>query len=406
MSITLVGSVQDVVDLPVSGDINDAYIVQSNGNLYVWDGSSWYDAGQIVGPVGPTGATGATGATGPTGATGADSTVVGPTGPTGATGAIGPTGPQGVQGEQGVQGDVGPTGPTGATGETGATGATGETGSTGPTGPTGPDGSYFVGTLPPPSPSEGDTWFNTETAKFFIYYDSFWVEVATTEQGPTGPTGATGATGDTGPTGATGATGAGVPTGGTTGQILAKDSDTDGDFVWIDNAADWTAVVKHEVRADQILTKGQAVYVSSSDGTNMRVSKSSNATESASSKTLGIIAQDLAVNGQGFVITEGLLAGLDTSTATTGDPIWLGTGGNLIFGLANKPSAPAHLVYLGVVTRVNSNNGEIFVKVQNGFELQELHNVDISGVQNGDMLAYNSSTQLWENVSVIDGGTP
>jgi hypothetical protein len=198
----------------------------------------------------------------------------------------------------------------------------------------------------------------------------------------------------------------GIPLGGDTGQILAKDSPADGDYVWIDNYADWTAVVKHEVRAEQVLTKGQAVYVSSSDGTNMRVSKSSNATESASSKTLGIIAQNLAVNGQGFVITEGLLAGLNTSTATTGDPIWLGTDGNLIFGLANKPSAPAHLVYLGVVTRVNLNNGEIFVKVQNGFELQELHNVKINGIQGGDILSYNAISQLWENIHVVDGGTP
>jgi hypothetical protein len=198
----------------------------------------------------------------------------------------------------------------------------------------------------------------------------------------------------------------GIPLGGDTGQILAKDSPADGDYVWVDNYADWTAVVKHEVRAEQVLTKGQAVYVSSSDGTNMRVSKSSNATESASSKTLGIIAQNLAVNGQGFVITEGLLAGLNTSTATTGDPIWLGTDGNLIFGLANKPSAPAHLVYLGVVTRVNLNNGEIFVKVQNGFELQELHNVKINGIQGGDILSYNAISQLWENIHVVDGGTP
>ena len=86
--------------------------------------------------------------------------------------------------------------------------------------------------------------------------------------------------------------------------------------------------------------------------------------------------------------------------------MWLGTGGNLIYGLLNKPSAPAHLVYLGVVTRVNNSNGEIFVKVQNGFELNELHDVNIDDPQNGDLLSYNSSTQLWENISVVDGGAP
>ena len=84
-SITLLGSVATVGDLPASGNtVNDAYIVQADGNLYVWDGDSWNDVGQIQGPEGPTG---------PTGATGADSTVPGPTGPIGATGPTGPTGP-------------------------------------------------------------------------------------------------------------------------------------------------------------------------------------------------------------------------------------------------------------------------------------------------------------------------
>jgi hypothetical protein len=74
--------------LPASGSINDAYIVDSNGDLYVWDGSTWSNVGQIVGPLGPTGPTGP-GVTGPTGPTGAPSTVTGPTGP------LGPTGPRG-----------------------------------------------------------------------------------------------------------------------------------------------------------------------------------------------------------------------------------------------------------------------------------------------------------------------
>jgi hypothetical protein len=256
-----------VEDLPDTGnDVNDAYIVDADGNLYVWSGTDWTDVGQIVGPqgeVGPTGPTGATGeqgiqgVTGPTGATGATGSVnsleigdvttaapggvasayisgdapnqildliipQGPTGPqgiqgiqgeTGDTGPTGPTGPQGETGETGLQGDIGPTGPTGATGETGETGpigptgptgATGETGDIGPTGPTGPtgaEGRYVVSATAPSDPVEGDAWFNTATAKFFIYYDGFWIEVATTEQGPTGPTG------DTGPTGPTGATG-------------------------------------------------------------------------------------------------------------------------------------------------------------------------------------------------------
>ena len=159
--------------------------------------------------------------------------------------------------------------------------------------------------------------------------------------------------------------------------------------------------MQHAVKAGEALTKGQAVYVSSADGTNMIVSKASNTTEALSSKTMGLITTDLALNGQGYVLTEGLLAGtggapLNTNSANVGDPVWLGTNGNLIFGLANKPYAPSHLVYIGIVTRKSATVGEIFVRVQNGFELKEIHDVSAQSPANGDSIVYNSSTSLWE----------
>jgi hypothetical protein len=165
-------------------------------------------------------------------------------------------------------------------------------------------------------------------------------------------------------------------------------------------AAAYTSTVKHTVRAAASLTKGQAVYVTGSNGTNMLVNAASNAAEATSSKTFGLLQQDLDNNQAGFVITEGLLAGLNTNSAQQGDPVWLGTNGSLIYGLTNKPHAPAHLVFLGIVTRVNANNGEIFVKVQNGFELDELHDVYINGKQNNQVLRYSSTTGLWTNQTI------
>lgn len=190
-----------------------------------------------------------------------------------------------------------------------------------------------------------------------------------------------------------------VPSGGAPGQILAKAGDGDYETTWTDAApaASFTSVLKHQVKAGEALTIGQAVYVSSADGTNMIVSKASNATEATSSKTMGLIAQSLAHNGKGYVITEGLLEGLNTNSATAGDPVWLGTSGNLIYGLASKPVAPAHLVFIGIVTRANTNNGEIFVRPQNGFELNEIHDVLISTPAAGNLVARNSANTLWEN---------
>lgn len=178
--------------------------------------------------------------------------------------------------------------------------------------------------------------------------------------------------------------------------------DLSADRSWVIAAT--ASTLQHAVKAGEAMTKGQAVYVSSADGTNMIVSLASNVTEATSSKTMGLIIQNLALNGQGTVITEGLLAGLNTSSATAGDPVWLGTGGNLIYGLINKPAAPAHLVFIGIVTRANVSNGEIFVRVQNGFELQELHNVSITSVADNNLLQYDSAASLWKNESLSTAG--
>jgi hypothetical protein len=185
----------------------------------------------------------------------------------------------------------------------------------------------------------------------------------------------------------------GLPTGGTAGQILAKIDATDYNTQWIDNYATQT---KNEVKLGAALSKGTPVYVSSANGTNMIVSAASYTSEATSSKTFGLLETGGALNDLVKCVTFGLLAGLDTSTAQAGDAVWLGPNGTLLYGLANKPVAPAHMVYIGVVTRVQSNNGEIFVNIQNGFEIEELHDVLIQSKANNQGLFYESSTGLWK----------
>jgi len=201
-----------------------------------------------------------------------------------------------------------------------------------------------------------------------------------------------------------------MPSGGTAGQLLSKVDGTDYNTTWIDQApaASYTSQLKHDVKLGATLVKGKAVYVSSANGTNMIVSAASNASEATSSKTLGLLETGGGTNDTVKVVTEGLLAGLNTSTATAGDPVWLGTNGDLIYGLASKPVAPAHLVFIGIVTRVNSNNGEIFVKPQNGFELNEIHDVLITSKANNDGIFYDSASGLWKNktIAAVLGYTP
>lgn len=164
-----------------------------------------------------------------------------------------------------------------------------------------------------------------------------------------------------------------------------------------------TPTVKHEVKLGQAINKGQVVYVSSANGTNMIVSKASNDGEGTSSKTMGVLETSGILNDISNVITEGLLSGIDTSTANAGDPIWLGTNGNLIFGLSSKPIAPAHLVFVGIVTRVHAVNGEIFVKVQNGFETTELHDFSGTPATNGQIPIWSASLGMYVPGNVASG---
>jgi len=112
-------------------------------------------------------------------------------------------------------------------GPTGATGIVGPTGSLGPSGPTGNTGGVAfaaTGATAPTLTTPGAIWLDTSSGKYFVRYESQFIEVGVQgEQGPTGPsvTGPTGpsVTGPSGPastvTGPTGSTGASVtgPTG-------------------------------------------------------------------------------------------------------------------------------------------------------------------------------------------------
>jgi len=151
------------------------------------------------------------------------------------------------------------------------------------------------------------------------------------------------------------------------------------------------------------IPKGKAVYISGAVGASghIEISLSSNTAESTSTKTFGITREEILDEDTGEVVTEGIIQGINTVGAVDGDPVWLGTSGNFLFGNANKPSAPLHLVFLGIVIRGGqANTGSIYVKIQNGFEIEELHNVSISSPQDGNILQYNASLGVWQNVNL------
>jgi hypothetical protein len=223
-SITVRGTVATAGNLPPTGNtVNDAFIVQADGDLYVWTGSAWSNVGQIIGPTGPTGP-GVTGPTGATGATGKDYSSTDGTGVPTETyiGAGAPTAP--TAGD--IWFDIDDLGANAAI----------------YSGTSAPDPTefqfwaseenvieelIFSDPNPPTGPLyEGELWIDEDEIDLdFLAVGPtappvttvLWVDTSGEEEifiGATGPTGATGATGPVGPSGApTGPTGAQGPQG-------------------------------------------------------------------------------------------------------------------------------------------------------------------------------------------------
>ena len=392
----------------------------------------------------------ATGAQGPQG-------IPGPQGP---QGEAGPIGPQGEKGDKGDTGDTGPQGPQGETGPQGIQGEKGDTGATGETGPAGPKGDTGMGfTIAKIYSSvaelEADTAptgivagqfaiintndvENAEDSRLYLFDGTTYTYITDLSgaqgiQGPKGDTGATGATGDTGPEGPAGP--AGINTWGSITGTLSNQTDLqnvlDGKF------DDPTGTTDQYIRGDgslatfptistestalittvfnesgAMIPKGSVVYINGGHGDMPTIALAQANTEATSSKTYGIVSANIADQAIGTVIQTGSLTQFDTSQfdpipyphQINGTSLWLSP--SVAGGMTTtKPSAPNHMVFIGTIVRTHQNQGIIAVKIQNGYEIEELHNVAISSPKNDrQVLQYESSTSLWKNKDILSQG--
>lgn len=170
-----------------------------------------------------------------------------------------------------------------------------------------------------------------------------------------------------------------------------------------DIAADVGQTLYAYVTNDESVTinKGQPVYMYAAQGDRVSVKLAYNTGDATSAKTLGICAENIAAGQAGLVLCQGVQDGLDLSAYSPGDTLYLGaTAGTLT---ATKPYAPNHLVYIGVVERANAGNGRLYVRVQNGYELDEIHNVSAQSPSNGQTIIYNATTSLWQKANLTAG---
>lgn len=173
-------------------------------------------------------------------------------------------------------------------------------------------------------------------------------------------------------------------------------------------AQDLYARVVNKTTQNLLRANYQAVKVQSAQGQRLAVNFAQANNDLNSADTIGIVAENINNNQEGFVITVGQISGLDTTgtlqgeTWTDGDVLYLSP--TIAGSLTNvKPDgSTGHIVVIGYVEYSHQNNGKIYVKIMNGWELDELHNVYINQgtLANNDALIYESSTQIWKNKSI------
>lgn len=153
------------------------------------------------------------------------------------------------------------------------------------------------------------------------------------------------------------------------------------------------------------INKGSVVYISGRHSSNLPTIALAQADNEANSyKTFAIVENDILDNSEGTIIQAGNIGGLNlpTSSYTDGDIVYLSTtvpGGLTI----TKPLAPYHICKIGSVTRAHPTQGSIEVKIENGWQLDELSDVQVPAVPNDStLLQFSRVDSLWHSVSVTN----
>ena len=152
------------------------------------------------------------------------------------------------------------------------------------------------------------------------------------------------------------------------------------------------------------LPKGKAVKVTGASGQRLTGALAQADSDSDSATIFGLMLETVSNLGTGYVATDGVVNNVDTAAYSDGAIVYLSpvSAGELT---PTKPVAPQHLVQMGYIVKGGSvGAGSIYVKVQNGYELGELHNVKTSAevsIANGEVLAWNTSASVWTNSTAL-----
>jgi hypothetical protein len=191
-----------------------------------------------------------------------------------------------------------------------------------------------------------------------------------------------------------------------------------GGSVILKNGVDLVARIVNKVTPNTTLTKATypVVKVSGAQGQRLAVAYAQANNDNNSADTLGLVIETIPTNQEGFIMTVGQIENINTTgslqgeTWADGDVLYLSPTIPGAITKVKPTGATGHIVIIGYVEYAHVNNGKIYVKIMNGWELDELHNVYINPatLANNDALIYESSTQLWKNKTIATalGYTP
>jgi nitrogen fixation protein len=183
-----------------------------------------------------------------------------------------------------------------------------------------------------------------------------------------------------------------------------------GGSVILKNGVDLVARVVNKVTPNTTLTKANyaAVRISGAQGQRLAVAYAQANNDLNSADTIGLVCETIPTNQEGFILTVGQLENINTTgnlqgeTWNDGDVIYLSP--TVAGKLTNiKPTAPQHIVIIGYVEYAHANNGKLYVKIMNGWELEELHNVSSTNyttpIDADSVLTYDVTNSLWKRLS-------
>jgi len=162
------------------------------------------------------------------------------------------------------------------------------------------------------------------------------------------------------------------------------------------------SVVRFTAKAGENITKGQPVYISGISG-ELPVVSLADADDTAKMPAFGLAEATVSTNAEVEVTSFGTLAGLDTSSYSLGDILYVDTTAG---ALTNNPSGleATKLQNIGIVQRVHAANGSI--KVGGAGRTNAVPNLDNGDIFIGDSNNKAISSSLATEIeSYLDGGT-